>query len=218
MPDDRLEEVLASVGRHLAVRAEGPAPASGVRWPHRLLAAAVLIAVLALVVAVVAPARRTVGDWFRAGRIEVELTRDTAADETLPVFTDAVEPIDPAVASEVLGVELPDVAMSDLGAPRDWWTIPEGGVVVGWPDGTSLWMTRIDEEGVGKMVPDADDVEVADLGDYGFVVVDDHILLTPHRRVAAGAAVVWVDGGLTYRLEGPAAADGLLAVARQLSG
>lgn len=225
MREDRLEEVLASVGEHLVVEPDTEAePADDLaarRWPRRLLAAAVTVAVLAGATLAIAPARRAVSGWFRAGRIEVQIGVENV-DGSLPVFTDAVERIDPAAAAALLGAEMPDLGGSTLGDPSDWWTIPEGGVLVGWPDGeTSLWIVATDSEDpvIKKTLISGNDVrEVAGLGDIAFAVEGEHIVQTPHRRVAAASVVAWADGDLTFRLEGAAEVDELVDLARQLAG
>lgn len=218
LDDDRLAIVLASVGAHLVVEGEGTERTAGGRWSRPLLAAAVVLALGTGAVLAIAPARRVVSDWFGAGRVEVELVRDTEPVASLPSFTDAARHIDPAAATEVLGRPMPDVSGSSLGAPSGWWTVPEGGVLVGWADGkTSLWVTR-DEALLEKTVGSADVVEPIDgLGDEAFSVAGDHLLVTPHRRVAAESVVVWSHDGLTFRLEGTADTDTLVAIARQLA-
>ena len=102
---------------------------------------------IAATVLAVAPARRVVSGWFGAGRIEVEV--DRSADPTgLPSFTAPAERIDRAAAGEFLGRPMPPVDGSPLGVPSDWWTLPEGGVLVSWPDGgTSLWVVVTNGDG-----------------------------------------------------------------------
>jgi hypothetical protein len=200
LDDDRLAAVLASIGEHLVV--DGSAGAAAPRAPRRrwrpLLVAAVAIAVVAGAVVAIAPARRVVSGWLRIGRIELDVDRRT--DSTgLPALTAAAQRIDPAAADELLDQPMPDVDGSALGAPQsDWWTIPEGGVLVGWPDGeTSLWVSTNagGEELVDKIV-----VAEADV-----------------TELAADGVVIWADGDLTWRLEGTAELDTLIAAARQLA-
>jgi hypothetical protein len=223
LDDDRLAIVLASVGEHLVVERAAVAtpPTRQARLPWRpLLVAAVVLAVIIGAVAAVAPARRVVSGWFGAGRIEVEIDR-TADPSGLPTFDEPAERIDRADADEVLGEAMPPVDGSTLGAPRDWWTLPEGGVLVGWPDGeTSLWVTVSgDADLLKKAVRGVNDVtEVAGLGDGGLAVSGPHLLQTPHRRVRADTVVIWTDGPLTLRLDGAGDLDAMIAVARQIAG
>jgi hypothetical protein len=224
LDDDRLAIVLASIGEHLVVdgvAAVAPAPKeTRPRW-RPLLVAALTLAVIAGAVVAIAPARRAVSGWLRIGRIELDVDRRT--DSTgLPSLTDAARPIELSATDGLLGQPMPAVDTSSLGAPTHWWTIPEGGVVVGWPDGeTSLWVTSTagGEELVDKIVAAESDVtELPDLGDGGAAVRGSHVLRTPHRRVAAGGVVIWAVGDLTWRLEGTAELDDLIAVANQLVG
>ncbi len=152
----------------------------------------------------IAPARRAVSSWFGAGRIEVEIDR-TADPTGLPSFTDPAERIDPAAAGEVLGQAMPSVDRSALGSPSEWWTLPEGGVLVSWPTGETLWLTVTGDGGdlLKKVADGANDViELRDLGDGGVAITGEHLLQTPHRRVRADSVVIWTDGGLTLRLDG----------------
>jgi hypothetical protein len=221
LDDERLAAVLASIGAHLVVDGSAGAdvPSDRRRLWRPLLVAAVTLAVVAGAVVAIAPARRAVSGWFRIGRIELGVDRRT--DSTgLPALTEAARPIDPAIADDLLGRAMPDLDDSPLGAPSDWWTIPEGGVLVGWPDGeTSLWVSTTVDGGefVDKVVAaEADVTELPDLGDGGAAVRGSHVLRTPHRRVAADGVVIWVDGGLTWRLEGTAELGTLVDVARDL--
>jgi hypothetical protein len=223
LDDDRLATVLASVGENLVVdRGVDAAPLGRGHRPlwRPLLVAAAVLAVIAATVLAVAPARRVVSGWFGAGRIEVEV--DRSADPTgLPSFTAPAERIDSADAGEFLGRPMPLVDGSSLGVPRDWWTLPEGGVLVSWPDGgTSLWVVVTNRDGdVVKKVAEGNEVvaELPALGDGGLAVTGGHLLQTPHRRVRADAVVAWSDGELTFRLEGTRPIDELIAIAEQLA-
>jgi hypothetical protein len=223
LDDDRLTVVLASIGEHLVVDgvAGTPAPSRSRPLWRPLLVAAVTLAVIAGAVVAIAPARRAVSGWLRIGRIELDVERrnDSTA---LPSLTDAARPIEPSAADDLLGQPVPDVDTSSLGAPTHWWSIPEGGIVVGWPEGeTSLWLTTATggEGLVDKIVEAESDVTaLPDLGDGGAAVRDSHVLRTPHRRVRAENVVIWVDGDVTWRLESTAVLDELIDVANQLAG
>jgi hypothetical protein len=232
LDDDRLAAVLASVGEHLVVdvsvvdvsvlegSGQRQATAGRAVWRPLLIAAAV-IAVIAGAVLAIAPARRAVGGWFGAGRIDVEFDR-TAAPAGLPAFTDAAERIEPDTAARLLGRPMPPVDRSSLGAPNGWWTVPEGGVVVGWPGGdTSLWVVSVEGDGgdlVKKVATGSNVVsELPNLGDGGIAVSGDHVLQTPHRRVRATSVVVWTDGDLMLRLDGTRPPAELIAIATQLA-
>ena len=172
------------------------------------------LAVVAGAVVAIAPARRVVSGWFGAGRIEVEI--DRAADPTgLPAFNepaDADRPGQRSMTSSARRCRPSTAARS--GAPSRWWTLPEGGVLVGWPTGETLWVTVSDDgdDLVKKVAGGADVVtELRDLGDGGVAITGEHLLQTPHRRVRADNVVIWTDGELTFRLDGAADVDELIA-------
>src|SRR5262245_34389604 len=224
LDDERLAAVLASVGAHLVVdEADNDArgPATGRSTWRPLLAAAVVIAVIAGAVLAIAPARRAVGGWLGVGRIHVEFDR-TAVPAGLPAFTDAAERIEPSAAARVLGRPMPPVAGSSLGAPSEVWTVPEGGVLVSWPDGdTSFWIVAAggDAGDMLKKISSRDNVisELPGLGDGGLAVSGDHVLETPDRRVRATSVVAWTEGGLMMRLDGTRPTAELIGIAMQLA-
>ena len=224
LDDDRLAAVLASVGEHLVVDHQVAAAAGSTEfrptWRRPLLVAAATLIIIAGAVVAIAPARRVVSGWFDAGRIEVEIDRE--ADPTgLPAFNEPAMPVDPAAVDEVLGQAMPSVDHSALGPPSRWWTLPEGGVLVGWPTGETLWVTVSDDgdDLVKKVARGSTEVtELRDLGDGGVAITGEHLLQTPHRRVRADTVVIWTDGELTYRLDGVAELEDLIALAHQLAG
>ena len=95
---DRLEVILSSVGQHLIVEPVGDDDAADRRdrgpWRERLLVAAVAVLVLSAAVASIAPARRVVSGWLRAGNIEVEVDPDLTVSPELPAFVDDIAPLD----------------------------------------------------------------------------------------------------------------------------
>jgi hypothetical protein len=230
---DRLDDVLASIGQHLVIdAAAGDVGASiaaidraRARMQRRpLVAVAVIVAVLAGLVASVPPARRAVGGWLHAGRIDVSVDPNVTIDAGLPAFIDAVTPVDPTAAPAILGRTPPDLTSSSLGAPTGWWTVPEGGVVLTWNDSeTSLWVvpTGPDLQGhVDKLIDEsmsASATWLPDLGNGGLAIDSPHLMVTPHRTVLAGAVVAWDEGGLTYRLESPLDVDELVEIARSFA-
>ncbi len=229
---DRLDDVLASVGRHLMVEtldddddAGGPATVADGWWRparRRVLVAGVAAGILAGSIASIPPARRAVGGWLRAGRIEVTVDPNAAIDPALPSFLDDATPIDPADRAAVLGQLPPDVRSTALGSPTAWWTVPEGGVVATWAAGmTSLWILPVDIPDywfIDKSVETADAVtDLPDLGDGGFAVAWTHLMETPHRLVAAEAVVVWSGGTLMFRLESDLDVDVLITVAESIA-
>ena len=224
---DRLDTILGSVGRHLVI-----APADDVggrdganrpnRWRQRLLAAAVVVLVISAAVASIAPARRVVSGWLRAGNIDVEVDPDLTIPPELPSFLDGVRPLDRGRLATVLGLPVPDVSTSDLGPPDAWWAPPECGILATWSgDETSLWIVQTADTFPGSLDKWLRNPNVArpvdDLGDTAYVVEGRHIFQTPFRTVASTSVVAWADGELTFRLDSTMPGDELLEVARTLS-
>ncbi|MDY7104141.1 MAG: hypothetical protein S0880_23400 [Actinomycetota bacterium] len=244
MTDERLEAVLASVGRHLVtdpVNADGSGDdRSGGGRPvgtltalpdgrgrrrtsaRRVLVAAVALAALASAGLVVAPVREAVAGWFGIGSTRIT-SGDPAVDATGAVaFLDEryLEALTPDEAEARLGAPLPSSA--DLGAPDLVAAPAEGGVVLAWDgDAVSLWAHRVPGVEGGalleKFLFSEDDARSVDgLGDRAAVVRGGHVLVTPFRTVDAAATVLWVEDGVEYRLEADLAPDELVALARSL--
>jgi FAD/FMN-containing dehydrogenase len=222
---DRLEVILASVGQHLIVEPVGDDDAADRRdrgpWGRRLLAAAVIVAVASAAVASIAPARRAVSGWLRAGNIEVEVDPDLTVSPQLPAFIDDLEPLATERVEGELGLPMPDVSTSRLGPPDAWWSPPELGVLATWVEGdTSLWIVATADTypaSLDKWLQSPAAAEsVPDLGDGGYVVEGAHIFQTPFRTVSADSVVAWTAGDLTFRLDSTMSRDRLVAVARSL--
>lgn len=233
MVDDRLEDVLTSVGHYLVI---GPgvdvgagaaidvAPPSGRSRRRLLAAAAIIVGVVAGAIGSVPPARRAVGGWLHVGRIEVSVDPNVTIDTGLPAFLDGAVPLDPEEVVTILGQAPPDLAATSLGSPTGWWTVPEGGVVVTWNNTeTSLWILPIgpnEEENVAKRTSASGSVTttwIPDLGDGGIAISGEHLMETDLRTLVAGAVVAWDDGGVTFRLESTIDIDELVLIARSIS-
>jgi hypothetical protein len=98
---------------------------------------------------------------------------------------------------------------------------PEGGVILEWTEGaTTLWIRAPDFEPamfVKKLVDAGEPAEsISGVGDEALIVEGSHILETPHRRLAAGTVLLWVDGDQEYRLESDLDRDAMVAVARSV--
>jgi hypothetical protein len=237
LDDERLAEVLASVGQLLVTapvvstaspsspvsRAlpEGPASVRASRWRSAPAVALAGIAACLIVVLAVAPLRSAVADWLGIGstRIEIDPIPPSTVAPLLPIDADLPR-IDRDAAEVRLGAPLPQLDTSSLGAPAGYARMPEGGVLVIWPDAT-LW---IHEEVIepdmyfDKLISAGQDVQrVDDLGEGAFVISGDHVLRTPHRMVSATTTVLWQADRREYRLEADADAATLIDVARQLA-
>ena len=229
MTDAHLEAVLASVGDHLVVPPpvpwEGEGDGARPSRPHRravgLVAAAVLVvAGAATVVAPVRDAAAQVGDWLGIGHTRIERQAAPGADPSgLPPVASGLESVSPARAETELGRPLPTV---DLGDPDLLAVMPEGGVLLGWDEAaTTLWVRPTADPAAIRVTKVVDELAAAErvpgLGESAVFVGGDHVLVTPHRRVAAGAVLLWIDAGLEYRLESDLPYDELLTTARSVS-
>ena len=225
---DRLDLVLASVGQHLVVDSpDGAAEAVDDDrrpvWRRRLLAAAAVLLAVTTAVASIAPARRAVSGWLRAGNIDVGIDPDLTVGPELPAFVDDVASLDEGQLAARLGQPVPEVSGSLLGPPQAWWSPPERGILGTWNrDSTSLWIVETVDTSPASLdkwlrEPEAA-TSVPDLGEGGYVVEGEHIFQTPFRTVAANSVVAWTDGELTFRLDSTMATDALLEVARSIAG
>jgi hypothetical protein len=225
--DEHLEAVLAGVGAHLEVPEAPEWRPAGARPParsrRRVLALAAGVAAVAgasgVVGGPVRDAAAEVGDWLGLGGTRVE---EGAADPTgLPPLSDDLPPVPVARAEAALGRPLPVVGHPDLGRPDLVVVPPEGGVVLGWDRGaTTLWVQRATDPPGGrtvKVLGELDSAEaVDDLGEAAVLIEDDHVLVTPHRRLAAGAVLLWMADGWEYRLESDLPTARMLAAARSV--
>ncbi len=232
--DDRLELVLASVGHHLVVptvEVAAVAPTASVvpvRPPSRLkvmVAAAAAVVVLVLAGTTLSPVREAIADvveWLDIGSTRIERVDSRTADPSgLAPVTDGLAAVTPAEAEQALGRPLPATAALGLGPPARIATPPEGGALLSWPDGTTLWLLPAsdpDDPLIEKLVGDSVAVvPLPALGDGGVIVSGDHVLTTPHRRAAAESVVLWNDDGLQFRLESDRSPEVMLGMARTLT-
>jgi hypothetical protein len=235
MADERVERVLASVGDHLAVPAV-VVPASAPGAPvipltrrrarrARVVAAAAAVVLLVLVAATVSPVQDAVArvaEWLDIGSTRIERVERRDADPSgLGPLGEGLPAVTVTEAERVLGRPLPPTGALGLGRPARLATPPEGGVLLAWRDGTTLWLLPSSdpvEPWLQKLVDDVDTVTpVPDLGDGGVVVTGSHVLSTPHRRVAAATVVLWGDRGLELRLESDRGRPASVALARALT-
>lgn len=223
---DRLDLVLASVGQHLVVEAPEEAEAfeddRPAAWRRRLLVAAAVLLAVTAAVASIAPARRVVSGWLRAGNIDVEIDPDLTIGPELPAFVDDVAQLDDRQLAARLGQSVPDLSGSVLGPPQAWWSPPERGLLATWNrDSTSLWIVETVDTYPASLDKWLREPQAAtstpDLGEGGYVVEGAHIFQTPFRTVAANSVVAWTDGELTFRLDSTMPSDQLLEVARSIA-
>lgn len=228
--DQQLEAVLASVGRHLVVpTGSAPValgqPGATTRRPARfaLLVAAALAVLVLVAGAVVTPVREAVADWLGIGSTSIEQVRGPAGNPRgLPPLAAEAVPIRAAAARAELGRALPMVHDRRLGRPTLRALPREGGVLMVWPRGkTTLWVHRDAGESaifVKKLYNLQRQVTpIRGLGELAALIDGRHVLETPARRVAAGRVLIWVAGGLEYRLESDLSRVAMLEIARSVT-
>ena len=215
--DARLETILMSVGDHLVVDA-GPVRAAS-PWPRRLAIAAVVLIVVLFVSVAIAPVREAIADWLGIGHTRIVKVEGGVDATGLPSIQERLTPISRDEAEAALQHPLPTV--TDLGDPDLLVRSPEGGVIMGWTKGdTTLW---VHAEGLepgpffDKLLATGEQVEhVTGVGDDALYVEGTHILETPGRKLAARSVLLWVDGGVEYRLESNLGRDEMIAIAHSV--
>jgi hypothetical protein len=221
--DARLDAILLSVGDHLVISSVAPREAAAPSvspWPRRLAVAAAVLAIALVATVAVAPAREAVARWLGIGSTRIERVPGGESDPSgLPTISSALTPASVEEAEEALGEALPVVEA--LGPPEAVYVPPEGGVILFWPEGsTTLWIRDPDFEPemfVKKLVDAGEPAEsIAGVGDEALIVEGTHILETPHRRLAAGTVLLWVDGDKEYRLESDLERDAIVDIARSV--
>jgi len=139
----------------------------------------------------------------------------------LPGIDIGATPISSRDAEARLGTErFYRLAATDLGSPSGFADVSEGGLLVVWPDRTTLWVhdARMDVSvWLEKLVATDQQVDrVEGLGDDALAVIGDHLLETPHRTIRASTTVLWVHGSTEYRLAADLDVDTLIALAADL--
>jgi len=227
LDDERLADVLASVGEHLVIEPSAVndgVRADRIRVRRPLVTVAIGLAAALVLVVVVAPIRRTVADWLGIGSTQIDVDPSAisamSTNVTLPSLVDGVQLVDRPTAAGRLGRELPTFDGTILGAPSGFALMPEGGVLVVWSDGTTLWWrATVDETSVllkKAIVERLAVTELDGLGDRAVLLVGEHPLRTPHRTVGAGNVVLWLRGDDELRLESDRDGPELVEIARAL--
>jgi len=218
MEQDRIELALGSLADRLDTE---HGDRSGARprpwWPTA--AAALVLAILATAV-LVAPVRRAVADWFGIGSTAIQRTDADLPRDQAPIDDD-LRTLSLAEAQRLIGIAIEPLTTSALGAPEQVGAMAEGGVLLGWSAGSSsLWVHRgdIPADVLTTKLVDADQVvrSVDGIGEAALLIVGDHVLLTPHRRIAARTVLLWTDEQIEYRLESDLEVDVMIEIARQL--
>ncbi len=187
---------------------------------HRLvgIAAAVAIVVAAGALLAIAPTRDAIADWFGIGRTQIELPDVGARPAQPPV--EGLDTNAPSIgagsAEAVLGRAVPQIPTLE---PIEFRTPPEGGVLIVYADGLTLWV-QVQEDGgpiLRKTVGFGGSVTwLDDLGDGGALVSGPHTLTTPGRELGSDSVVLWTTRGLELRIEGDLPDSELLNLARSV--
>jgi hypothetical protein len=166
--------------------------------------------------------RSAVAGWLGIGSTSIQIDPtppSTAAP--LPSIDAGLRRIDRATAAERLGSLPVALDATTLGPPTGFATMPEGGVLVVWPDATTLWIHDAEVDAgmlFDKLVQAGQSVQPVDgLGDRALVITGDHFLRTPHRTIAATTSVLWQSDDREYRLESDRDDAELIELARQIA-
>jgi RNA polymerase sigma-70 factor (ECF subfamily) len=195
-----------------------------VRLRRQLAAVVAVAAVVSLAVGTIAPVREAVAGWLGIGSTRVDQAPADDGRER-PAVGEGLEPATDAEVEEALGATPRSLGLgtSALGPPELVALAPEGGVILSWsPEATTLWVRPQAADGVpvgpfvkrptGPRPLGVRDVE--GLGDRALLIEGDHVLDTPGRSLAADTAVLWLDGGREFRLEGTVPGNRLVTIAR----
>jgi hypothetical protein len=228
--EETLARALASVGRHLDTDATSAAQRPEPH--HRLLMAAAAVIITILVGLAVTPVRTTVADWLGIGSTSVVHVPATgapsaglppSAPSTSPApITNGLSAIDAADAVRRLGRPLPDTSLSELGPPQALEAMPEGGVLMVWADGAStLWVhaAEVSAQVLVKKLIGTDQPArfISGIGDGALAITGAHVLVTPHRTIAARTVLLWTDATMELRLESDLPLERMITIAQQLS-
>ncbi len=215
MSDDRLEVVLTDLADRVVISLEKPR-----RSRLRAVAAAGVVVLASMTISPVRDAAADVVELLSFRSIDFERGDSAGSDPAgLPPVTENAPTVQQAQAEAVIGQRLPE---TDLGPPDLIALPPEGGVLLVWnPGPTTLWiLPTIDtaDSRMRKLLDEVDAIEpVFELGEGAVFVHGDHVLTTPHRTVAADNVMLWIEGGVEYRLESNAELDQMLTTAKSLA-
>jgi hypothetical protein len=186
-----------------------------------LALAMIFIALLLATALVLTPTREAIAHWFGLGTTRIDQVTDARNDVTgLPPLASTIIEATPAQMEDRLGVPLPAIDTTALGAPDMSGIAPGSGVLFAWDDsGTSLRLTSLDADfdlrrKYGSVDTDVEVIE--DLGDGAVAVDGPHVLATEGRRYAADRVVLWEDDDIEYRLESDLELDALLVIAHAI--
>lgn len=214
-------DVTSAVRRRLLAADDAPSAAPARPWGLALAGIAVAIAIGALLVGTVTPAREAAADLF--DRINIFETDDST--EGVPreiegeelTLEDAQSRVGFAITlPQSEGLEIDRVLVQDFGGENQVLA-----VFCGSPDGPFVFFESFNH--LGKGLPDnATAAPVAGLGDEAywlegerFVIYydNDGNVITGSVRATDANTLAWTDGGRFYRIEGDLTQEEALAIA-----
>jgi hypothetical protein len=213
--------VLTDVGAHIAqpaftvatrVRAEIESSVAPRRLPRVTLIVAAIVLVIAVVTASIAPARDAVARFLGIGTTTVEQV------DTLP---DA-EPrgqLPGGGSVQRLSAQLHDgrwyVPKPALVGTPGAWDVSARAATIAWPE--VILSQEIGGEAVTKLTPRTSNTEFVDIGDVsGLWVPGPHVREVGGHRYESDSALIWVDHGIEFRLEGDLPLARMIAIAGSL--
>jgi hypothetical protein len=236
--DQRLAAILRSVGEHLETSSPVLEPRRNVRF-HIAAFVAVLLATTTIAVP---PIRAAIQRFLRIGNTTVEIVPSTVTIRPMPTFTpNQTEPTEPlrslatgltivdrTAASGIVAQQVPALTdrlstfdKSTLGVPDGFATMPEGGLLVIWRDGSTLWIHdfSVKPGDYFRKLASSEQVviRVSGIGDDAIAIEGGHWLATPHRTVVSASTVLWVSEALEFRLESNRPLDELIVVAKSIA-
>jgi hypothetical protein len=219
--DTELAFVLVDLGRHIAqpgfslaprVHAAVDAAPAARRFPRVALVAAAVVLVMVIVTASIAPARDAVARFLGLGTTTVERVDtlpSTEPREKLPSRGDVQQLL---AQLHDASRYVPDAAL--VGTPVAW--------DVGTDAATIAWPEVILSQGTGgapvtKLTPHVNDARFVNVGNVsGLWVPGPHVREVDGRRFQSDSALVWVDHGIEFRLEGNLSLTRMLTIAESL--
>jgi hypothetical protein len=206
--DARLGAVLRDIGANVAVADAGIADAVAARLDQpvpshrrlRWLAVAAAIAVLALAVTAIAPAREAIANLLGIGTTTVQHV--DRLPPTVPTTLPPGQGSDRDLRRELHTAGLAAPSRALVGDPVAWRVDAADETVVIWPR-VALTQNRTTDSGVAmKLVPrDAGVVATTVTGNQALWVPGKHARVVNGTPFASEAALLWFANGTMYRLE-----------------
>ena len=186
----------ASVADRVTAQLETPRHAHWGRW----VAAAAVVAVVALTVTAVAPAREAIANLLGLGTTTVQHVDQLPA--SVPTPLPAARGSDAELRAELARAGLSAPAKPLVGDPVAWEVDPSGETVVVWRDAALSQDQNPDAGAAMKLVPRETGVVQTDVqGAPALWVPGRHVRRVDETNFAADSALLWIADSTMYRLE-----------------